>query len=871
MHAKAAGTHPAAGTGKFTWLMQRVGPHGSLLLGLSAVLLVWLGAFHFIQKEYQQTEQAALQNSGNLARAFEEQLIRSIRAADQTIRYARDSYARNPRNFDISLWSRNSQFLSDFAFQVAVIDRDGLMVTSNLDPGAQRVDLGDREHFRVHVGRETDELFISKPVFGRVSGKWSVQLTRRVTMLDGSFGGVVVVSLDPEYLASFYQSINLGENGSVAVVGMDGVVRARGARRNGDSIGASIAGGALFDNLARADSGFYSSESQLDQVERLFAYRKVADYPLAVVVGLARDEVFEQFANDRRTYLLAATLLTFWLLLVTSVMSRYQRGLARTRDLAQAGTRARSEFLAMMSHEIRTPMNGVVGMADLLLDSPLDEEQAQLAATLKDSAEHLLQIINDVLDFSKLEAERVEIEQIPFDVERVVRGTVAILEPRAREKNLELRVEIAPDVPARVNGDPARLRQVLLNLIGNGVKFTRVGGVTVKVERAAEFGRGADVLAFTVVDTGIGVPPDARKLLFREFSQLDSSISRRFGGTGLGLAICKRLVDLMGGGISVESEQGKGSSFRFTAKFHQGVAEPLDDGDGAEAAGTDAGTGGSPGAIFAERGLRVLLAEDNPTNQIVAIKMLKSLGLAADVVANGVDAFTACSETRYDLILMDIMMPEMDGIAATNAIRRLPRPNCDAWVVALTGNALRGDEETCRQAGMNDFLAKPFVKDDLRLKLERFLASAPGIATPKIPAHAATAAAAVPPASTSSEPVFDKSIYDELADAIGAEDTRAVFSTFMHDTRNRLATMAILALRAERAAVVRDAHAIKSSAASLGLLALSARAKRLEQGGRDLPSPALYACVAELSATFEKSINETRELLEPSAPLALAS
>ena len=517
------------------WLL-RAGPYGSALLGLSMVLLIWIGAIYFSYSEKLQTEYAARQTAENLSRAFEEQIIRTVRAADQTLLYVRDSYAKDPQNFDMSLWAHNSQFLGDFNFQVSIIGKDGRMIASNNPGFAPGLDLSDREHFKVHAERQADELFISKPTLGRVSHKWSIRLTRRITMLDGSFGGVVVVSLDPQYLSQFYESIDVGEKGVIAVLGTDGVVRAR--RANGPSgIGEMIAGGKILEEYARAKSGSFSSRSQIDGVERMFVYREIEGYPLIVNVGLADEEVFRVYEQNQRKHVAIAALLTLWLFVATSVMLRYQKMLAQARDAAEAGTRARSEFLAMMSHEIRTPMNGVIGMSELLLDSDLTAQQQDYAKIMRDSAAHLLQIINDVLDFSKLEADRIEIENIRFAVDDLVRDTVRMLAGQAKEKGLALSANVAPEVPHEVVGDSARLRQVLLNLVGNGLKFTKAGQVTVNVGAAGNAPPGRVRLVFTIADTGIGIPQDAIPLLFRKFSQLDSSIARRFGGTGLGLAI----------------------------------------------------------------------------------------------------------------------------------------------------------------------------------------------------------------------------------------------------------------------------------------------------------------------------------------------
>ncbi len=1055
----------------------------TLILTASA----WMAASTLADRDQRDATLRAQRDTGNLARIIAEQATRAIAGADRILNYiGYDLYRLGGQSALLRDVMKNATVDSELLLQIAYADGKGDLIQTSVDAAPAKVNLADREHFRVHKDGTVQGLFISRPVFGRASGKWSIQLSRKVTAADGGFGGMIVASLDPFYFSRTFDDLNVGKQGVISIFGIDGILRARSVMDE-TIIGQNLTGSPIHTAALSNPDGFMRSTSPVDGVTRLWSFRRLDNYPLIVAAGFAEAEFMGETWARQRAYMVGATAATALLLTMALLVTwqsraqerahaaldetarhlraskerlrdiaetasdwfwemdadlrftdisgashgaihdpeahrgrrcdeialrepgdeerwdahrlrlherhafrdfefavpgpdggtriwsvsgtpifdedgrftgyrgsgsdvterrRAERSLAdseqryramfeavgqpivvtdhtatitgfnpsaealfgyreeevigknvallmpdvhavghdrqvgdyrgsgrsrpvsairevsirradgtaipteialsswrtggrehfigvfrdvtkakqieadlrRARDSAEHANRMKSEFLATISHEIRTPMNGVLGTLTLLAGGTLRPEEQRLAGIARQSAESLLRLLDDILDFSKLEARKITIDEETCAPARVAEAVAAVFQPTADDKGIAISCRMMPSVPDAVVTDPARLRQILFNLVGNAVKFTSSGHVAIRARRGADLSDSRFLLEFEVEDTGIGISAEALPNLFDRFTQADSSITRRYGGTGLGLAICKELAGLLGGDISVSSAPGRGSLFQFTIACAPG-----------DPANLRADPANDATAHAALPPLRVLAVDDNPVNRDIVRAMLQRAGHTVVTANDGADAVRAADQEAFDLVLMDIQMPGMDGLTATRLIRKLLPPHGLVPVIALTAHASGSSRPECESAGMNGFVTKPIRPVALFAEMAAVMGMR---GAEQEPAHPAPAPAPAPnPAEVPANGLLDHDQANSIVDALGLDDWRDAISGFARTADEQVRLIAdALETGAEHQ---RPAHTLKGLAWNVGAKQLGDLALAIERAAPD--------------------------------------
>ena len=748
---------------------------------------------------------------------------------------------------------------------------DVLNFTRSFPPAP--INLADRDYFKAQSRDRNAAGFISTSVRNKGNGKWVFYISRRIDDQRGNMLGLVLVGISADVFSDFYErlGLNLGPRANILLFRSDYTLLT-GWPRHDDMIGKVSTNGSVHAVVGekREDNDVIYlntpsfTENRISD-RRLSAVRVVKRYPLVIAINLTEEFFLANWRHSVRGIatlaLLSITAIVFATATIFRVLRQRERDLLLTIDLkirAESANRAKSEFLANMSHEIRTPMNAIIGLGHLTLKTELTPRQRDYQNKIASSANSLLGIINEILDISKIEEHKMELEPIDFELSKVLNYLQVVVDIKAQEKGLALRYQVDPGVPGRLVGDQLRLRQVLVILMDNAIKFSSRGGILLSIVPVAGGPEGTRRLCFSVSDSGIGIAQEKLQNLFQPFSQADSSTTRKYGGTGLGLSIAKGLLELMGGAMRVQSRPGVGSTFSFEVAFGR---SPLGDASyGARQAAPAAGPECCAPLAWTPQltGARVLLAEDHPINRQVVSELLGHAGILVDTASDGREAVAAVANARpqYQAVLMDVQMPKLSGYDATRAIRELP--GCrDLPIIALTAHALVGEKAHCLAAGMNDHLAKPIDPGLLYETLSNWISRAPGQAPgPGSPPRQGTCD------FPERLPGFDLEAALERV-AGDAALLRLLLNQFDEQFGGVAREIAQLLESGEREEARKLAHTLKGVAGNLGAVELYACAEAIDKGIR-AGAPTIR--LEELTAALSLTLGSIAGLVVPASP-----
>ncbi len=684
------------------------------LAPITAAILVflvinWAGVFILaentaqkeIERSYTSSQQYSLQSAEQVARTIDQ--IQSLidLSAYQISRYGAAVALKNLANA--------GAFATKPFVQVAFVDTDGFIVATDAGLDLLRTDLRDREHIRVHLEGKIEGLYIGAPVLGRVSGKWSIQFTRRVHDRGGQFIGIIVASVDPFYFQRFWTNI-LGENRIISLMKMDGTTLTRSFALDW-ILESQIRRPDIIEAIGEKETGRLVADST-DGVERFNFFARVPGYPLYIITGEVASQVTASYRTTQKWYYLVGGAVTFIFLVLGLWLVAVAGRLRREKLLAKQAEEAKSAFLAIMSHELRTPLNALTGFVGLMSKTKLDDEQLIYIRTMQHAAQALRNIISDVLDFSKLESGALLIENTPFNIHECFSELDKVTRLLVGDKPVVVQTARSSDVPEWGVADGSRFYQALLNLCGNAAKFTQAGQILISVRIDKRQGR--DHLVVDVSDTGPGIDKEVISKLFTPFEQGEAVGKIRAAGTGLGLSISKMLLKLMGGTISVKSTPGLGSTFTLDLPFERYEGR-LDHKE-------------APSYHKLNRSLRALVADDSRSSRMLLRIILEQKGHRVVEAEDGVQALELISKQDFDVVFLDIQMPRLSGFAVARNVTEMARVRPVPMIVGLSAMALQEDIEAAREAGISTYITKPILEDQLdnvlRLADQRMLSGA---------------------------------------------------------------------------------------------------------------------------------------------------